>query len=184
MYPFAIINFHELSPAALCDVVVNKFHQPIENIADQVMAWFNLEKQEDVTVPAAADLQQLLFSSIQAECTLIIRKENSVLFPVIRNAAVHNNGKKALQPAAYESIRQSFQKILLLLQKLRQVTGNYLVQPQWSSGYKICVSDMYSLEQLLYQWLYIEQNILYPAVLPPNTIIIRQEELINTVSID
>ncbi|WP_212001011.1 hypothetical protein [Chitinophaga sp. HK235] len=184
MHPYAIINFHELTPAALCDVITSKFHQPIEHTAEEIMAWFNLERQDDPSAPATADLQQLLFTKMQTEFTQLMRKETSIIFPVIRNAAIHNKGQKSLQPAVYDSIQQSFQKIILLLQKLRQVTGNYLLQGHWSAAYKICISDMYSLEQLLQQWIYVEQNILYPAVLPANTIVIRQEEIINTVSID
>lgn len=184
MHPYAIINFHELTPAALCDVIANKFHHPIERTAEEVMAWFNLERQDDPTAPATADLQQLLFAKMQTEIIQLMRKETSIIFPVIRNASIHKKGRKSLQPTTYDSIQQSFQKIMLLLQKIRQVTGNYLLQGYWSSAYKICISDMYTMEQLLQQWLYIAQNILYPAVLPANTIIIRQDEILNTVSID
>ncbi|SKA15314.1 hypothetical protein SAMN04488128_1021140 [Chitinophaga eiseniae] len=184
MHPYAIINFHELTPAALCDVIVNKFHQPIERTAEEVMAWFNLERQDDPTAPATADLQQLLFAKMLTEIAQLMRKETTLIFPVIRNAAIHKKGRKSLKPTAYDGIRPSFDKIMLLLQKLRQVTGNYLLQGHWSPAYKICLSDMYTVEQLLQQWHYIAQNILYPAVLPANTIIIRQDEIFNTVSID
>lgn len=37
MHPYAIINFHELCPAARCDVIVSKFHQPIEHTADEII---------------------------------------------------------------------------------------------------------------------------------------------------
>ncbi|CAL1521166.1 hypothetical protein [Chitinophaga sp. MM2321] len=184
MHAYALINFHELSPAALCDIIVNKFHLPVEQTAEQVMAYFLLERQEDPTTPTAADLQQLLFAKMQAECIQLIRKESTILFPVIRNTSIHNTGKKCIQPAAYESIQQSFQKILLLLQKLRQVTDNYLIQGHWSSAYKICLSDMYTMEQTLQQWIYVEQNILYPAVMHANTIVVKQDDLTNNISID
>jgi iron-sulfur cluster repair protein YtfE (RIC family) len=183
MYPYAIINFHELTPSALCDVIANKFHLPLTQTAEQVMAYFNLERQEDHSAPAAADLQQLLFGKMQTEVSQLIRKEATILFPVIRNISTHNTGKKNIQPAAAESVQQSFQKILLLLQKLRQVSGNYQLQHNWSSAYKICVSDMFVMEQILQQWIYIEQNILYPAVMPGHTIVVTQHD-INNIIID
>ncbi|MCW3462475.1 hypothetical protein [Chitinophaga nivalis] len=184
MYASAIINFHELSPATLCDVITNKFHLPIEHTAAQIMAYFNLEKQEDSSAPATADLQQLLFVKLQTEISQLIRKEATILFPVIRNITTHNTGKKSIQPAAYDSVLQSFQKILLLLQKIRQVSANYLLQRHWSSAYKICISDLYSLEQLTQQWIYVEQNILYPAAMPGHAPAMQEDEFNNQLSID
>ncbi|RAJ85419.1 hypothetical protein CLV59_102122 [Chitinophaga dinghuensis] len=184
MHAFAIINFHELSPTTLCDVVVHKFHHPIEQTADEIMTYFNLELPDDSQVAGSAAIQQLLFSRLHAEFSQVIRKEATILYPVIREKCVLEEKYKCIQPATYESIRQAFQKITLLLQKLRQVSDNYQIQQTWSSEYKLCVSNLYMLEQLIQQWLYIEQNILYPTVTKPGTIIVQQDELNNTSSID
>ncbi|MBV8254727.1 MAG: hypothetical protein JO154_19150 [Chitinophaga sp.] len=184
MHAFAIINFHELSPTTLCDVVVHKFHTPIEQTADQIMTYFNLELQDDSKVSGSATIQQLLFSRLHAEISQVIRKEATILYPVIREKCLLEEKCKCIQPTTYESIRQAFQKITLLLHKLRQVSANYQIQQTWSSSYKLCISDLYMLEQLVQQWLYIEQNILYPAVTKPGTIIVQQDELNNTSSID
>ncbi|HVI48017.1 MAG TPA: hypothetical protein VM802_24325 [Chitinophaga sp.] len=181
-YANAIINFHEMTPAALCDVISSKFHLPVEQTAAQVIAYFNTGKQEDPTAPAVADLQHLLFSRMQTECLLLIRKEHALIFPLIRNIASHNTRK--LQPSIYENIHQSFQKILLMLQKIRQITSHYLVQVYWSSAYKLCISNMFTTEQLLQQWIYVEQNILYPAVLPACNIFHHHANNDNDISID
>lgn len=87
MFAYSIINFHELTPGNLCNVIANKFHFPIQHLAEQVMTYFYLERQEDSNAPAATDLQQLLFGKMQTEITQIIRKETTVLFPVIRNTS-------------------------------------------------------------------------------------------------
>lgn len=183
MFAYTIINFHDLTPGSLCNVIANKFHFPIHHLADQVMTYFNLERQEDRSAPAAADLQQLLFGKMQMEIAQLIRKETTVLFPVIRNTSALHKNKKYIRPAAYDSIQQSFQKILLLLQKLRQISANYQLQEHWSTAYKLCVSDIFTTEQLLQQWIYVEQNILYPSAIPGHTMVITQHD-INNIIID
>ncbi|RFS23457.1 hypothetical protein DVR12_10610 [Chitinophaga silvatica] len=183
MFAYSIINYHELKPGHLCNVIANKFHAPIQQLIDQVMTYFNLDRQDDKQAPAVADLQHLLFGKMQTETSQLIRKETSVLFPVIRNASALNKSTKNLQPGAYDSIQQAFQKILLLLQKLRQVSSNYQLQQHWSAEYKLCVNDMLIAEQVIQQWIYIEQNILYPAAIPGHTIVVSQHE-INNVIID
>lgn len=181
MFAYSIINFHELTPGNLCNVIANKFHFPIHHLADQVMTYFNLERQEDLSAPSAADLQQLLFSKMQTEIAQLVRKETMVLFPVIRNLSAQHNHKKNIRPAAYDSIQQSFQKILLLLSKLRQISANYQLQDQWSTAYKLCVGDIFISEQLIQQWIYVEQNILYPAAIPGHTMIISQQDIKNAI---
>lgn len=183
MLAYSIINFHELTPGNLCNVIANKFHFPITHQTEQVMAYFNLERQDDRSAPAVADLQQLLFSKIQTETSQLIRKESTVLFPVIRNVSALNKSKKNIPKAAYQSIQQSFGRVLLLLQKLRQISGNYQLQQQWSAAYKLCVNDIFITEQLLQQWIYVEQNILYPAAIPGHTMVITEHE-INNIIID
>ncbi|SEW12372.1 hypothetical protein [Chitinophaga arvensicola] len=183
MLSYSIINFHELTPGNLCNVIANKFHLPINHQTEQVMTYFNLERQEDRSAPSAADLQQLLFGRLQAETAQLIRKETSVLFPVIRNACALNKEQKSIPSTVYQSIQQSFEKVLLLLQKIRQISGNYQLQEHWSAAYKLCVSDIFVTEQLLQQWIYVEQNILYPAAIPGHTIVVTEHE-INNVIID
>ncbi|MBV7528630.1 hypothetical protein [Chitinophaga sp. sic0106] len=184
MLPFAIINFHELCPAELCEVTVHKFHTPVEQTADQVISYFLHDLQDDRKAPAAANIQHLLFSRLQAEIFQVIRKESTILFPVIEKASENKEDPRCIQPTTYQTIRSSYQKITLLLQKLRQVTGNYQLQPTWSNAYKICIGDMYVLEQLVHQWMYVTQNILYPAVTKPGTILIQQDDLPHSSSID
>ncbi|MBS0025934.1 hypothetical protein [Chitinophaga hostae] len=145
---------------------------------EQVMSYFNLDLQEDRSAPAVADLQHLLFGRMQTETIQLIRRESNLLFPVIRNTSARN---KALKPAAYDSVQQSFQKIQLLLQKVRQVSGNYQLQEQWSAEYKLCTGDLFITEQLLQQWIYVAQNILYPAVIPGHTAIISQDDIDNVI---
>ncbi|MFB6455928.1 hypothetical protein ACE38W_11715 [Chitinophaga sp. Hz27] len=184
MHAFAIINFHELTPPALCDVVRHKFHHAIEQAADQVASYFTLERQDDTFAPSSADIQQLLFSRLHAEVIQTIRKEDTILYPVIKSQQPQSPPIKCIQHATFVTIRHSFQKITLLLQKIRQVAGNYQIQSNWSSAYKLCINDMYITEQLIMQWIYVTQNILYPSVTKPGTIIIEQNDFNNATSID
>lgn len=64
MFAYSIINFHEQTPGNLCNVIANKFHFPVHHLAEQVMTYFNQERQEDRNLPATADLQPLLFGKM------------------------------------------------------------------------------------------------------------------------
>lgn len=188
MYTYSTINFYELTPAQLCDVISQKFHIPMEMAASQIMSYFELERQDDPTAPAAADLQQLLFHKMQGELLQVIRKEATILFPMIRNTQPHTDGGGYIQQSAFDNMQQSFQKISLLLQKIRQVANNFLLRGHWSNYYKICVNDMCMMEQLIQQYIYVEQNILYPAVLKSgNTCVLQpgnKENIDHNASID
>ncbi|MEC5147867.1 hypothetical protein [Chitinophaga sp. 212800010-3] len=180
MLTYSIINFHELTPGHLCLVIANKFHWPIQHQAEQVMAYFNLDRQDDGTTPPVADLQQLLFSRMHAEINQLIRKESTLLFPVIRNQSALKM-RENIQPVVYESIQQSFQKITLLLQRLRQVSGNYQLHPEWSATYRLCINDIFLTEQLLHQWIYVEQNILYSTAVPGHQPVAPQQDTDNQI---
>jgi iron-sulfur cluster repair protein YtfE (RIC family) len=188
MYTYSTINFYELKPAELCDVVIHRFHIPMEMAAEQIMHYFELERQEDFTVPPAADLQQLLFHKMQSELFQVVRKETTILFPMIRNTQPHTASGGYIQQSAFESVQQSFQKITLLQQKLRQVTNNFLLKGEWSNLYKICVNDMCMMEQQIQQYMYVAQNILYPSVLKSGHTCVLQanqeKNIDHTASID
>ncbi|HEY9256937.1 hypothetical protein [Chitinophaga sp.] len=68
-----------------------------------------------------------------------------------------------------------------VLQKLRQISANYQLQEHWSTTYKLCVSDIFITEQLLHQWIYVAQNILYPAAIPGHTVVITQHDINNAI---
>jgi copper chaperone CopZ len=60
------------------------------------------------------------------------------------------------------------QRILTILQKIRELMNNYIQQPNWSSAYKICCNELYGLEQLIHYVLYVKENFLWTRI---NTIV-------------
>ena len=63
-----------------------------------------------------------------------------------------------------ESVHNTHQTIIGLTQKIRQQLNNYVVKPAWSKEWKDCVNELFALENSIFQWIHVEQNLLYPKV--------------------
>ena len=100
------------------------------------------------------------------ELTHLFLKEKGLIFPGIRKS-----GNDFVLPApAVQLIQQTQEKINQLLIRLRLLLNNFQMKPEWSTGWKNCVQQFFQLEKKIHQWIYIEQNMLYPAILANSTV--------------
>ena len=100
----------------------------------------------------------MLFGKMVDELTHLFLKEKGLIYPGIQAKGLQFE----LQPAVIQQIQLTQEKITALLSRLRQLLNNFQMKPTWSNEWKSCVQDFFQLETKIHQWIYIEQNMLYP----------------------
>jgi iron-sulfur cluster repair protein YtfE (RIC family) len=102
---------------------------------------------------------QLLFSKLEDEMKHLLLKEKSLLFPAIQN----RHRMFVLAPGVWKYIVLTQQSIAALLLRLRMLLNHFQIIPAWNSDWSNCVQQFFQLEKKVHQWIFVEQNILYPA---------------------
>jgi iron-sulfur cluster repair protein YtfE (RIC family) len=100
----------------------------------------------------------MLFGKMVDELTHLFLKEKGLIYPGILAKGL----QFVLQPAVIQQIQLTQEKITALLNRLRQLLNNFQMKPTWSAEWKNCVQDFFQVEVKIHQWIYVEQNLLYP----------------------
>jgi iron-sulfur cluster repair protein YtfE (RIC family) len=149
-----------LDAPGLCFLIENECHTAIETSFAGVQRYLSSGAAPDLPL-SVTELLEILYSKLTDEVHQLFRKETGLLFPAIRKQAADSSIIRISIP---ESIHHTHTVITNLLLKIRQLLNNYLIQPNWSKAWKTCVNELFQLEGKIHQWIYIEQNLLYPAV--------------------
>ena len=104
------------------------------------------------------ELVCMIFGKMVDELTHLFLKEKGLIYPGIQAKGM----QFLLQPAIMQQIQVTQGKITAILNRLRQLLNNFQMKPSWSTEWKNCVQDFFQLETKIHQWIYIEQNMLYP----------------------
>ena len=104
------------------------------------------------------ELVCMMFGKMVDELTHLFLKEKGLIYPGIQAKGL----QFLLQPAVMQQIQVTQGKITAILNRLRQLLNNFQMKPFWSTEWKNCVQDFFQLETKIHQWIYIEQNMLYP----------------------
>ncbi len=156
-----------LTPEGLCNLIEFKYKQEIEDCCWNITEYLENNPQILELSDSVSELAHLLFSKLNDEIRHLFKKETVIIFPCIKH---HYHGTQKMIPTAcmdnvvYRNIQGTHKVILNLLQKLRQVLENYQTEPQWSQDWKSCLDEMFTLENKVFNWIHIEQNLLYPKI--------------------
>ena len=154
-----------ISAPALCKRIEVECQPELLSICKQIEVYF-LEHPMEQPDNEVTELILTVFGKMVDEITHLFLKEKGLIFPGIRK-----NGSDFVLPAtAIQLIQQTQEKINQLLIRLRQLLNNFQMKPGWSTDWKNCVQQFFQLEKKIHQWIYIEQNMLYPALLSNTTV--------------
>jgi iron-sulfur cluster repair protein YtfE (RIC family) len=160
MPAFDLNDVQELSPVELCNHLQRDFYRDIKGLLEAVNLC--MSKVEEEGIQGNWQMVGLLFTKLDAETQQMIRYDEQIVFPLIRNGFSEKNYKEGQLPA--QMMQQMTIRILNLLEKTRKLLNNYLP----GSGWKDCLLDtcnnLFRLEQLLQQSIYYKENYLVPKV--------------------
>ncbi len=155
-----------LGPAGLCNFIETECQPDINASFEKITGYFSVENNKEIPEPVF-ELAQLLYAKLDDEVQHLFRKESGLIFPAIKKAS----SGSPIEQKIPDSIQTTQKVIINLLQKLRQITNNYVIQPNWSKEWKSCVNELFVLESKIHQWIYIEQSMLYPTITPKNDMV-------------
>lgn len=152
------IQLEDQIPApALCKKIELECQPELLAICSRIEQFFSqhtANKFEDQHI----ELVLMLFTKLFDELTHLFLKEKGLIYPGIQ----HKGADFVLLPAVVKLIQHTQKKITAILVQLRQLLNNFQMKPAWSAAFKNCVQHFYQLETKVHQWIYIEQNLLYP----------------------
>jgi iron-sulfur cluster repair protein YtfE (RIC family) len=148
-----------LGPEALCDFIEKECQTAINTSCTKITHYFSQETNKELPEPTF-ELAQILYAKLDDEVQHLFLKELGIIFPAIKNAGPGH----CIHERIPDSIQHTQQVIINLLLKLRQLLNNYVIQPGWNNEWKTCLNELFLLENLIHQWIYIEQSLLYPSI--------------------
>jgi iron-sulfur cluster repair protein YtfE (RIC family) len=156
-----LVDVTEFSALELCDYLEHKFYKGIRQLMQTIHHYVET-LSEDASGIEQSELFSLLFLKLEDQTMQMIRNDEIIIFPLIRN-------EKEVSPCParklpLEMIRQMHQKIMTQLEKIRQQANNYIAKPGWHATFKICCGEMYNMEQQLQKAIYIKENVLLHKV--------------------
>ena len=160
MYATQYIDPSKLTAPDLCDFLEKAFYAEIRQLID------NIQQRVD-EIPAEGedcniDLFALLFLKLKDEVMQMIRNDKLIIFPLIRNIGDEKQCHARRLPL--EMIQGMHQKIMQLLEKIRQQANNYLPKKVWQPAFAACCAEMFKLEQEIHRAIYTKENELLKRV--------------------
>jgi len=156
-----------LTPEGLCNLIEYKYQREIQESTGRIEHYLDENAQIVELSDSVSELVHLLFSKLNDEVQHLFKKESVIIFPCIKH---HFNGTERIIPttcvenSVYRNIQGTHKVILNIVHKLRQILDNYTADNSWSGGWKDCLTEMFTLENKIYNWIHLEQNYLYPKI--------------------
>lgn len=159
-------SHQDLMPAALCNLIQLKYQPQISSSCTAIKQYLFAPSNTNELTASTFEITQLLFHKLEDEIKHLFLTESGIVFPYIKKK---HYGKKKLyinliDENVINRIRNKQQKIIKLTQNIRQLLNNYIVKPWWSKEWMECENELFLLEKYIFQWIHIEQNLLYPKV--------------------
>jgi regulator of cell morphogenesis and NO signaling len=166
-------NWNVASLASLVDHIVSKHHEylrfelpALAKRVDKVYRVYNQRYGETLTgLPE-------VFSGLQAELEMHIRKEEMILFPAIVAYETAVNAGSKLPSTPFGTVGNPIRMMELehdeageALAKIRKITDDFAVPEYACVTYKAMMSGLRELEQDLHIHIHLENNILFPRTL-------------------
>ena len=147
----------QIPASALCKKIELECQPELLALCSRVENYFTQHAVNEID-DQHVELVFMLFVKMVDELTHLFLKEKGLIYPGIQAKGLQFE----LQPAVIQQIQHTQEKITALLNRLRQLLNNFQMKPTWSREWKNCVQDFFQLETKIHQWIYIEQNMLYP----------------------
>lgn len=156
------INYYNFSPNELCHYLDDRYYSQILQNFETAQKY--ITELPEIEYTPSLDLVITLFHKLQLEVKQLFVKDRILLFP---HVVTQQSISISLAP-----INIIHQRIIILLQKIRELMNNYVQKPLWSSTYKIFCNELYGLEQLIHYVLYVKENFIWTRI---NAVIINED---------
>jgi iron-sulfur cluster repair protein YtfE (RIC family) len=157
-----LVEVNELSPPQLCQYIHQKQYLPITQAFDSIEEYASEAEQHNDSLEILG-LVSLLFHKLKDETAQLIRNDEQIIFPLIKKLGIQPQLHAPHLPL--KMIREKNKKILNLLEKLRLVANGYMLKPEWSSDVRLYFEELFNLDQMIAQAIYLKENVLLPKAM-------------------
>lgn len=154
----------------LADYVEKKHHRYVEKqipVLKEYLAKIN--QVHGQKHPELEDIQTL-FNETSGELSAHMKKEELILFPLIRKLAVNTSENKNIEKKP--SVSAPIQKMMeehdsegVRFQKIHELSGNYAPPADACNTYRTTFSLLKEFENDLHEHIHLENNILFPGAI-------------------
>lgn len=171
LYKFDTNYKNALTPEGLCNLIEQEYQPQIKACYSHIYDYLLLHPQISELPVSVSELVHLLFIKLKDEIKHVFLKETGILFPLIKNSFKGlSKTNNCIDDAVVESLKNKQYHISALLQKIRQLLHNYTIENNYSNDLKNCIDELYTLENKIFEWMHVEQNILFPKISCTNTL--------------
>ena len=160
---FSVINFEELSATRLCEYIQRKLHAEIRVAFDVVKLYIFQDYTCSCNCSTQYTMLRNVFEKVEQECESIFQKEKLILFPLIEERE-KNADRTTWKADLVLSLQNYHQNVLQLLSKIQKISHNYTVSHHAAPERKLCVQELFGLEQAIQTWIRLEHNVLFPKM--------------------
>ncbi|MFN7539375.1 MAG: hypothetical protein ACK5RQ_04940 [Bacteroidota bacterium] len=149
-----------IAPSELCYQIEQECHPELLTICKDIAAYFGGQEHWGFSDPIA-EMVQLVFFKMEDEMKHLLLKEKNLIFPGIKS----KQRLFVLTPAAWKYIVNTQRVIAELMERIRHLLNHFQTKPTCSKEWQQCVQQFFELEKKIHQWIFVEQNLLYPSSL-------------------
>jgi iron-sulfur cluster repair protein YtfE (RIC family) len=160
-----LVEVNELSPPQLCHYIDHKQYTPVRQSLESLFETIDQLKNEELDAEKIT-LASMLFIRLKDETEQLIRNDRLVLFPLIEKEWAKPVPGSPHLPL--QMIRDKNKKILNILDRLRQIANSYILKPEWSTETRLFFEELFGLDQMITQAIYLKENVLVPKLLKYN----------------
>lgn len=168
----ADIDFKTWSIDLLADYIEKKHHRYIRTKIPEITPY--LDKITDVHGSSHPELYEIqeLFAQSANDLTAHIKKEESIIFPYVRDMVERKtNGEKLIKPS-FGSVENPIKTMHIehdnegvRFRRISELSNNYETPADGCGTYRVTLSLLKEFEDDLHRHIHLENNILFPAAI-------------------
>jgi regulator of cell morphogenesis and NO signaling len=163
-----VVDFSKLSLSALADYIVSVHHDYTKSALPQIFHY--LQKVSSKHGDRHNELYKIFekFSELRDEMEMHMNKEESILFPRIKEleeAAENNQTTTASIQIPITIMEDEHEHAGNLLKEIRSLSNNYTPPADACTTYRLSFTALQAFETDLHQHIHLENNILFPRTI-------------------
>lgn len=157
-----LLSINELSPGDLCNYIETRHYAQLEGLLHSLDEHSKALEDGEAPHEPFMSINLMLYTKLADECRQLMRFDKQIIFPLIRNDSGKRPCKGRKLPV--DAIRHYHQKIMKLMERMKNHANSFMLQPSWSKDFKMFCDDAYAMEQCIQQAIYLKENLLLPQI--------------------
>jgi len=164
----AAIDFTSWPPDLIADYIEKKHHRYVAAQSPVLQTYLEkLCRVHGLNHPELTEVKDLFNQSV-GELAMHMKKEELMLFPMIRRMVAGNSGPQRQGPtvsAAVQKMTEEHEQEGERFSKIRELTHDYSVPADGCNTYRITMGLLHDFEKDLHRHIHLENNILFPEAI-------------------